>query len=1619
VKFLVLGPLEVVDDGAASAVRGRRERALLAALILNAGDVVSTDRLIDAVWRDRPPRSAAKTLQNQVLRLRKLLGSPVIETRVPGYRLVVDTGATDVQRFEDLVGLGRTARVNRTPDRAAVALRDALGLWRGPPFQELSGWEPAEAEAARLRELRCMATEELMDAELACGRHASCIAELEQLVAEEPFRERRWAMLMLALYRGGRQADALRTYQRARTTLAAELGLEPGPELRALERAVVSQDGSLDLPSEVPAPGVGSGTPPGDAGVVFILFSDIVASTEMHGRLGDEAADDLRRAHFQLLRAAVTTHAGREVKNVGDGLMVVFASGADAVSCAVEMQRAVAAHNRVEPEPLRMRIGLHVGEPLRDEGDFFGTPVVIAKRLCDAAAPGQIIASDLVRELVGPRKKFVFVDAGALGLKGLSEHVPAVEVLVDAAAPTDATAPCPTEPPYKGLVPFEAEDRELFFGRDALTAAVVERVAATRLLAVVGASGVGKSSLMRAGVVAALRDGALPGSPAWPTVLMTPGAHPLAELAAQVSLHAGASPGSLLDELRDDPGALDLAARQSAASSPHRSRFVLLVDQFEELFTLCRDDGERGQFVEAIVHATTVAGGMTTVVLAIRADFFGRCAEYPELARLVEAGTVLLSPMQPEELVAAVAGPARVTGLRLEPGLADVIVRDVAGAPGGLPLLSHALFETWKRRRGRVLTLSGYHDTGGVQGAIAATAETVFGRLDPPQQALARNVFVRLTELGDGADDTRRRVAVAELSVGPDDAANLESVLGRLTEARLVTISDAGVELAHEALIRAWPRLRAWLDDDREGLRIHRHLTRAAHDWEALGRDAAELYRGRRLLAALDWADRAGQPTLNPLELRFLAASRDRDERERREQQAQVRRLRRLLTGVGVALVIALVAGSLAVVQRRRADDEAQAARDATLRADVGRLVAESGVLLDHDRYLATVLALEAGRLADTAATHDALLNALAAEPRLRATMSAGHQDYVATVSIPPGRLVAARSYQALDFFDTQTGRLSGPSIELDAGSGLAASRDGSLVATGTEDGEVTLWNVATRERDGSALHVGHPARIPAFSADGKLLVTPAGQFGDTSPMGTAESVQAWDLATHRRVDLPLSGHTASVNAAAFSPDGRILATGGNDRTVVLHDAASGATLGSPLPTGSFVAKLEFSPDGRRLGVGTQGGDSLLFDVATGTQVTSLPGTSVVSSLSFSPDGTRLATLTDTAQIWDAATFEPIGPPIDPQVGPSVGTFIADGALAIGGFAGIVSLWEPDGHARIAEPIPGSPPGGGVFSPNGQAVAVPAFDAVSVYSTETLRPIGPALPVPPGPPVDGVPFPGLVAISRDGVVAVSGRDRTIQRYDVATLDPIGGPVVVDAPPTTLAFSPDGDVLAAGTSDDTVTLVDARTGTASRPEPLGLAGFVFVTFSPDGRRLVVGTGAGAGVIFDVTEEPLALRRAAGPLTGVVGSAFSPDGRVAVTGSLSGTVQFRDARTFAPLGAPVASNDGAVYQLAFSPDGSLLVAGDAGRPGSARLVDVASRQPVGDAFVGQSGALSFSPDGTRLAMPSSTTTLLWDLDTTTWRERACEIAGRNLTAAEVRRYLPDGADAKPTCSRFPGP
>ena len=354
---------------------------------------------------------------------------------------------------------------------------------------------------------------------------------------------------------------------------------------------------------------------------------------------------------------------------------------------------------------------------------------------------------------------------------------------------------------------------------------------------------------------------------------------------------------------------------------------VLAVDQFEEAFTACRDEAERAAFFEALVAAADDPDQRVVVVLAIRADFYGRCAEYPGLSARISANNVLVGPMTREELRRAIELPARRAGLRVEPQLVSALVDDVADEPGGLPLLSTALLELWQERSGRTLRHASYEASGGVSGAVARLAERAYERLSEPQRERARTILLRLADAEEAAP-VRRRVPISELEVERDEEA--AAALAVLTESRLVTVDEGTVEVAHEALLREWPRLRGWLEEDAEGRRLHQHLIHAAGEWQASGRDPAELYRGARLASALDWAAEH-DPELNELERDFLEESRAASEREAERQRRTNRRLRTLLAGVGVLLAAAVVAGVIALSER-------QGARNAATAADAQRL---------------------------------------------------------------------------------------------------------------------------------------------------------------------------------------------------------------------------------------------------------------------------------------------------------------------------------------------------------------------------------------------------------------------------------------------------------------------------------------------------------------------------------------------------------------------------------------------------------------------------------------------------------------------------------------------------------
>ncbi|HEV3471196.1 MAG TPA: TIR domain-containing protein [Pyrinomonadaceae bacterium] len=440
--------------------------------------------------------------------------------------------------------------------------------------------------------------------------------------------------------------------------------------------------------------------------------------------------------------------------------------------------------------------------------------------------------------------------------------------------------------PYRGLKFFDVGDEAYYFGREAQTEWLLDSLRPTprgenRFLALVGPSGSGKSSLARAGLLAALKKGHIRGSETWPAVVCRPGPNPLESLALALAEPSGAAQHpsalkSLLDDLATDERMLHVTARAALRAAPPEARLVLLVDQFEELFTLCRDRRQRHAFLDNLLYASRVAGGQALVIITLRTDFLGDCAAHPALAAAISDQQVLVGPMTDEELRRAIERPAQLAGGELQPGLAQKLLEEVKGQPGGLPLLQYALLELWERRSGRALTHAAYQEIGGVAGALKRQADQIYQSFSEAEKAACRQVLLRLTKVGEHSQDTRRRVPLEELLPAAGEQETARRVIRTLADARLLTTEGAPgagesqvVEVAHEALIRNWELLREWIESDRPGLRTHRRLTDAAEDWEQNGRDDSYLFDGLRLQTVKEWA--AGRLSmLNRSERDFL-----------------------------------------------------------------------------------------------------------------------------------------------------------------------------------------------------------------------------------------------------------------------------------------------------------------------------------------------------------------------------------------------------------------------------------------------------------------------------------------------------------------------------------------------------------------------------------------------------------------------------------------------------------------------------------------------------------------------------------------------------------------------------
>ncbi|WP_404384737.1 winged helix-turn-helix domain-containing protein [Knoellia locipacati] len=1375
-RIALLGSLQV-DEG--QTALSPRDRVILLALASRPGAELSTETLAETLWGDELPDSWQKVVQGCVSRLRKALGPGAVETTAHGYRLTLHREEMDHAQFEHLLARARQLLADDEPERALFVTEQARQLWRGEPFTDLADWGPGRVESERLVELWRDAEDLHAEAALRAGRHRDVLADVSRLVAEQPTRERRWGLLALAQYQDGRQGDALQTLHHAKQTLVNELGLDPGPELAELERAILRQDPNLT-----------------------------------------------------------------------------------AASAALE--------------------------------------------------------------------------------------------------------PKHTDCPYLGLLAYDISDAATFFGRESDVSACLRRLGESGVVAILGPSGCGKSSLARAGVGAALeRDGRR-------VLVMTPGTHPARTLAQ-----------------------LDV-----------RPRDVLVVDQCEEALSLAPDSPERTGFVDAVVAFAEAGQGQ--LVLSMRADRLGELSGHPELARIVESGLYLLGPMSEEDLRRAIEGPAHQAGLRLEPGLTDVLLREVSGEPAALPLLSHVLRQTWRHREGATLTVEGYAQTGGVREAVSQSAEGLFRKLDASGQAIVRELMLRLVSPDEGGDPVRTRVSRRAVT---GDAAHADLV-EQLVSARLLASDGDTIEIAHESLAIAWPRLQSWLDEDVDGLRIMRHISVTAESWDELGRPDSELYRGTRQARAAEWQARAA-PALTAEERAFLAASADLAEREQQATEEQVHRERRLnqrlrlgLAATAALLAVAIILGTVAKANGDRADRQ-------SLTADARRLGAEALRIEDLDQSL--LLAAAGVALDDSTETRNYLLDTLGRGPALTGTARTPGDIFSMDVNPVTGQVISSAFGSTTLFHDGATLRLQKQEAGTPRAVGVTASPDGRRYA-------MTPWPGLVQERKEPAVILldAEGARatqqlggIPdgyfgyqdiGFSPNGRWLAVSLRPFERDADWRTL----VWDLDAPSR---PVAVVPVHAWNPAVSADGK-----------ALYAITDGELQVSPLPTGpvrrvtapdlevrTLEGGLALSPDGSTLAVGA-GIESVLVDRATLTPKHYLSGQGWTDGLDFSPDGTKVAASGDRLLVWDISDAEPREILLQDSPTSAV-AFGPDGRTVFTAHLALVEAWDLTGRRRFLVQHPARDIGwtnpAVRWSPDrsklGFASVGPNFRTLDV-ATGALTPVVAA-------DMEQRNFLDFAWSPDSSTVTISSGAPVVKLWEAVT-----GEVLAEhriGPPGSAEgavwgwFSSDGTVLLVGTTTGRLHVLDAKTLRPTR-DPIHV-------YEPSSDRTTRDVGGfftgGDGHTVYLTDRIVdygsgTVRPYPDHLGVQLQEVFpSPDGTTLFVDTVESGTGVLDVESMSWISRPNPSQPRLVGgQGAFSRDGTLFAS--ISDDGALSFWDGRTGRLQASVPLDARGSPSFSADSSTLSVASPDGSMVeWNLDPDSWITTACRLAGRELTEAEWRTYLPD--------------
>jgi serine/threonine protein kinase/WD40 repeat protein len=1719
-QIRVLGSIEVHEAKRAVSLGGPTQRRILAMLALDGGDVVSVDRLIDAIWADDDlPNNAGRNIRSYMHRLRTSLGEELaarIKTVAPGYRLHLEDGELDIRQFDVLAS--RAGRLADKGDTVAAleTIDEASRWWRGRPFGEFADEDWARTEVERLTEIHVGLRERRAELLIRAGQAPAAVGEAEALVRELPMREYPRALLMQALYHSGRQPEALRAFRDYRGLLVEEIGVEPSKDLVALDQTIALGDlampeaatwsrsvGAYELHERI---GEGAfavvyrGTQAGlerDVAVKSIRAElanrpDFIRSFEAEAQRvahlehphivplydfwrepdgaflvmrwlpGGTLDDSLTEGAWPIARTmrmveeigaalALSHRSGvvhRDVKpaNIlldddGNTFLTDFGIAVDAEIDDHDVALSGGSPEYASPEQLRR-------EPVGPTTDIYGLAISAYQTLtaelpfADSPDPAVLVHRQLTEPI--PRiaeRRFdvpaaideVLRKATAKNAHDRYQHVgdfvEAFRLAVTTAAPPRQLRPSvavspfggATENPYKGLRPFDEGDADDFYGRSKLVEELLTRMNQPggngQLLAVVGPSGSGKSSLIRAGLVPALRRGAIAGSDRWFTTTMIPGSNPFEQLETALLRVAVNPPTSLHDQLAD--GQRGILRSISRALPDDSTTLLLVIDQFEELFTLCEDEELRSSFLISLATAVTEPGTPLRVVLTLRADFYDRPLRHPEFAELIKQNSVTVTPLTGDELERAIVGPATRAGLEFEPGLVAEIIAEVGNRHGSLPLLQYTLTELFETNVSGLLLVDRYRELGGLTGALARRADEIYTSSSSDEQTATRHLFGRLITLGEGNEDTRRRVRLSEMTSDPPTT----TAVTRFGQARLLTFDrdhatrEPTVEVAHEALIREWPRLRGWLEDDRQGLRVHRHLTTSAAGWTERGRDDGDLYRGVRLDAAAHWFD-GSDSSLNVIESDFLVASTARRDAEEIAEQGRTKRLRRLVAMTGVIAVVALIAGAFAISEQRRANEQAafanERATDAvTARAegDVERIRAVALANAPKNPSLAALLAAESYRIDPSVEGLDALHRALTAVPGFHGTVESGF--YSDAELLADQITYVAVGTDVIDVWNLQT-RVLIRSIAHPATDGPAifdVSDDGRFAAVAGGADETLLYDLTDGATRGSIQHDTAIVDL-TLSPDGRRLA--AALAGGL--------VEIWDL---DELDLQTSFDVGDVEIgiAQWSPTEDRVAVVTASSEVELWDSTTSERVwaAEPFEAPDFAVARQpisflFSSNGERFVVdsGIVNGQIRVFDSRDGSQpfaptrVQRSGGNGTGDSMFWFDQDDLIVGVngfgTGTAT-YDLTTGDAGPILVDDLLGTDTAfSSVLDQVISTGGPAGF-HFWSLDGSGPLERAVPFTTAqrealatnGGNIYTalaPDGSRLLTSVL-ALPDIAPSTMTDLTTNVIVVDGlePEIDGI-------VQGFGPYTLLITGNGFQLLD-PTLVPLGPPVPFPGPQFDFTASPDGRFFAI--SDPAGSVVHLYTGAGELVASID-GGTNAVYFSTDGSLLQVGE-----MLWST--DPLELLD--------VGIVQEPDlfglliGDWIIVKREDDSLIRHDPLTQDPIGVPLIGNPGGsgVYAVDDT-NGRLANLGE-----SVKVWDLETGQQLGRELSGRFFNIDFTADGKQLSVSTDDRVTLWNYDTDTWPDIACKLAGRNLTEDEWNQLGPRTVERRATCPQFP--